>query len=329
MSKFTFDPALVANHQVRQYQVELVEELVATTTPLAPGDRLRVQVATGGGKNAISNDFLARRAFEPALRVLSVTKDWPLLGQQASDLCRRYQGAAARIGYVGRGGRREFEGVGENVAAQIVYSTVQTWDARRDTDFSGLRYDIVVIDEVHWGDDAPLYERLLASYAGSSIFIGLSATPRKGTSFRLIGRAWDFANLVGLGVLAMPEVVSVPTRVRWAPRRAGRTGDVTARSLAELGRNAARNRLIIDTYRSRAGEFGKTLVFACDIGNTPMFSTARCVPKESGPPLTTRWSRRMGSAARSTRFARRPSTCSSASAWRPPASTSPTSRRFC
>lgn len=262
---FDLDPE-AATSPPREYQRELVEELERVLAASPPGRSYRIMVATGGGKTRVANDWIWKHALQRKLRVLWVTKDWWLLAQAASDLCRRY-GARDRIGFVGAAGRRAMQPLEERVDRDVVFTTIHSWRSRRDRELASAKFDVVVIDESHWGEGKRGY-RELHQHCRDALFLGLTATPRQDTRFVLVGRAYDYATLVEMGVLAR-HVSEAPVRtgVRWSPSRSGAHGDFDRASLSALASSPQRNRRIVTTYLRGKVRFGKTLMFACDIAH--------------------------------------------------------------
>lgn len=258
---FPFDPRRAAQPP-RPYQVQCLEDLERAIEHAGWTGRHLLEIGTGGGKTRVANDWVRRRVQEHK-RILWVTKDWELLRQAAADLCGRYPGASSFLGRVG--GDAQLAQLDETTAAQVVYTTIQTWTARWDGDFRYAAFDCVVIDELHWGEGGASYNRLLRRYR-DKVIVGLTATPRAWSSFKRAGDAYAFPYLVRENYLARP-IVQDPTRtnVRWQPQRSGTEGDFTPQSLDELARNAKRNRLIVSTYQKNQSMFGKTLVFACNV----------------------------------------------------------------
>lgn len=251
--------------QLRDYQSSIVNALASA--PHTPGERLLVQVATGGGKTAIMSEFMHRIAAHehPNRRVLVVTKDWHLLGQAARDYATRY-GARHRIGYWGKGVKAR-EAFGSQIlrsnTRSVTYTTIHSWAHS----FRRLgRFKFVIIDELHWGEGAPLYSKLMQRYANSCTFIGFTATPRNWTSFKLVDRAYDFAELLNRGVLARPDVEAPRhTNIVWDAELTSEHGDFTQASLRKLAASRIRNKLILDTYAEGRERYGKTIAFACNI----------------------------------------------------------------
>lgn len=260
---FDFD-VNAAQTRPHDYQRELTEALAVAVDQARPGKRLRITVATGGGKTRIANDWIWEHALKAKKRVLWITKDWRLLGQAAADLCQRRRGAMAKIGYVGGG--QELAALDHTPHASVVYTTIHTWLKRKERDFRDVPFDAVVIDEAHWGEGKRSFGSLLKTYRQTTVFIELTATPRTGTRSTLVQPQYDYPKLAEMGVLARPIFEDpVQTRTKWSPERRSAHSDIDLRSLSKLAKKEARNRLIADTYVNGRDRFGKTLIFACNI----------------------------------------------------------------
>lgn len=251
---------------LRDYQKSLISALKSETRLGQVGLRLLVVLATGGGKTGVMNEFL-KSIVADGKRALIVTKDWMLLSQAERDFTGRC-GGAGLTGYLGSGqeARKLFENTPRTVHQPVVYTTIHSWASRADSDFKDVEYDYIFIDELHWGEAGMLYSKLMERYKDSSTFVGFTATPRHWTQFRLVDRAYDFAELLNRQVLSRPVVVDARTTgITWAPVLSSEHGDITQTSLNELAANEARNKLIVKTYMDEAKKWGKTLVFACNI----------------------------------------------------------------
>jgi ATP-dependent helicase IRC3 len=223
-------------------------------------------IATGGGKTRVANDWIWKQALPRSKRVLWVTKDWELLRQASSDLCRRFQGALERMGRLG--GKTHLSELEETLDADVVYTTIHTWYKRRNkAALKKQRFDYVVIDEVHWGEGGTLYGALDKQYQDRATFVGLTATPRDWTDYKPVCEGLGFRALVDMGFLSEPRFKEVHTRFRWNPERAGDFGDFTGTSLRVLATSDRRNRVIVNTYEEHPFRYGKTLAFACDIAH--------------------------------------------------------------
>lgn len=269
MNRFAFRAGAAAV-QLRDYQQQSVDALLRElNSPPLMTNKLCVAIATGGGKRLVAAEFIRRHALLNNLRVLIVTAlGWTLLAQQAETLCQRERRGKRLVSYVGgRDAEQEFVGIRQGTAGPIVFSTFQTWAARRDTAFADCRFDLILIDELHHGEEALIFNALVERYTANAIFVGFTGTPRNWTEFKRVGNH-GFASLVEKGFLARPMIhPPVSTGVLWSPQRSSPHGDVTMRSLAELGANDDRNRVIVSTYLKDKKKFGKTLVFCCDIAH--------------------------------------------------------------
>lgn len=259
---YEYEP-VEARRPLHPFQQECLSELRRCTA--SRRGKYFIHIATGGGKTRVANDWVFEN-LESGRKILWVTKDWTLLKQAARDLCRRHVGVSQVVGCVG--GDIGLPSVDENPRTQIVYTTIQTWNRRMDAAFTRAPFDIVVIDELHWGEGAPSYSRLLRRYRDRATFVGLTATPRSWTAFERVGRSYDLPYLVEEGFLARPCVLApVRTQRTWRPVRSGSDGDYNAKSLSELAEDEVRNRLIVDSWSRNRNEYGKTLVFACNIAH--------------------------------------------------------------
>jgi superfamily II DNA or RNA helicase len=266
VSTFKFDPRR-AKIESRRYQAKLSSELARAIAEQPKGSRLFIHVATGGGKTRIANDTIGGSLLPAGKRVLWVTKDWNLLQQAAADLAQRFN-VARKLGFVGDRGQTELRGLRDGTDAEVVYTSIQTWSARCDDDLRTARFDVVFIDELHWGERAPSYKKLFERYRGRSVFVGLTATPHADTKWKRVGKAWTLGALIECDVLARP-IVEKPLRTGtpWAPERSFNAGDFTGRSLDGLACDGARNRLIVETLSKRRHRYGQTIVFACNIAH--------------------------------------------------------------
>jgi superfamily II DNA or RNA helicase len=260
-----YNPTLAAQ-PARDYQAELTTALINATTPLEPGSKLLVEVATGGGKRRIINDFLAARILQkPGLKALVVTKDWQLVAQNAEDLVARHVGALSQISYVGgEQAAQLFHPAIPGIDGLIVFTTIQSWFSRRYTDFANIDFEVICVDEVHWGEHGSYYKELCHRQPRAT-FVGATATPRTTTDFKRVGRAFRFGELVERGTLARPEVITINTHVTWSPQTSAGHFDFLPSSLSELGENQHRNQSIVRTYLAGREKYGKTIIFACSI----------------------------------------------------------------
>ena len=255
---FAYDSS--ARIKRRDYQESL---FAAAKRNFAPGKKDFFHLATGGGKTVIISDF-SRWAAKNGKSVMIVTKDWELLGQVAGDLCRRHRDGTSLCGYVGNSplARKLFTGIHAGWGQPITFTTIQTWNKRENQP----KPDIVLIDELHWGEGATLYTKLQNHCGNDTYFLGSTATPRRWTSFRRIGKSYDFGELIRRKVLAQPIIEEpIETGTHWTPERTSDHGDLTQQSLDQLASDSSRNDKIVATYVAKKQKYGKTIVFACHI----------------------------------------------------------------
>lgn len=256
-----------AGDDLYDFQKECLKDLRKTMDGARPGSKHVLEVATGGGKTRIANDWLAKHILPAGKRVLWVTKDWELLRQAITDLCRRHVVGGDTVGRFGDA--RKLPGLPDDDRAQVVYTTIYTWHAAKRVPALDPG-DLIVIDEQHWGESGRMYRELTRFYGKDVTFLGLTATPRPWTEYKPVGKRYDFFELQRQSpqVLARPLVdAPVRTEVDWSGRLNSANGDYNKTSLGELARSSKRNAKILATYRNKDQEFGKTLVFACDTGH--------------------------------------------------------------
>ncbi len=246
---------------LRDYQATAVAD-IALHLPGRPGTKLLVQMPTGSGKTLVANEGPVLKSLAAGKRVLWVTKDWWLIRQAVNDLLGAHpelRRLTTRLG-----GRHELPEIPEGAHGRIVYSTVHTLVARNE-DLQRQRFDLVVVDEVHWGEAGTMYRALEKRLVRTALFIGLTATPRVWSDYETIVRV-AFDDLVKAGYLARPILEKgTETGVAWRPELSGANGDFTPSSLGRLGRSRKRNDRIVATWMENRRRYGKTLVFACNI----------------------------------------------------------------
>lgn len=253
---FDHDPAQARLTRF-EHQEELLGALRDRACPPQPGQELLIALATGGGKTRLANDWIGEDWIPRGKRVLWLARDWRLLEQAARDLAARFELGGRWIAKVGARGLRQLPEIRN---AAITYTTLGTYANRPWLKRS--RFDLVVIDEVHWGENKVLQKKIRRDHRRRATILGLTATPRAATTLELVGRAISFRELVDRGRLASPIVWDpVDTGTSWTPRLSSRSGDFSPSSLVDLGDDSTRNERIVETYRSH--DFGKTIVFAC------------------------------------------------------------------
>ena len=251
----------------RPYQT--AAKRAALTRLMTRGKPQLLSIATGGGKTFIANNVLAEFVERRGGWVLWLAKSWELLAQAERDLAERHPGLARRTGREGGEHTAFASRVPGRRRATVVYSTLQTFHRRAEeiTARRG-RPTLVVWDEAHWGVTAKMGRRLLRyCRQGSTALLGLTATPRRsGAGLFEVAYAKSFVDLVKEGYLAQPLLATpIRTGTRWRPDRSNEHSDFTASSLDKLGRNDRRNAFITQHYVAKEREYGKTLIFACNI----------------------------------------------------------------
>lgn len=267
MDPFSFKPA-AAKIKLRPYQSESVANLARAVAARSPtNNRFLVAIGTGGGKRLVAAEHIGRHVLPAGHRTLFLTGlGWGLLRQQAETLCQRERGGKAQISFVGGpDAAHEFPGITHGTSGAVVFTTFHTWAKRRERDFRDTHFDVVMIDEFHFGEQALMCDAVLERYRETAYFVGYTGTPRAWSEFTRVAN-FGFRYLVEREFLARPVVhPPVRTGVEWQPRTSSARGDVVPSSLRELGESAARNELIVSTYVKNARAFRKTLVFAVDL----------------------------------------------------------------
>lgn len=278
--EFEFDEERARNVREYPYQRECRENIVERLVPDGP---VLLHLATGGGKTLVANNAVRELLEQRGGYALWVTKDWWLLHQAASDMASRHDGMANRLCRIG-GHNRELDKLAElsmeDEPKGVVYTTLQTFQRRlKDGRLPAQRPSTIVWDECHWGYNAKT-GRALKNWAkaGHVPLLGLTATPNPESDFTL-ACSHTFAELETMGRLAKPEMVPVRTSAKWHPVRRwseADAGDFTEESLRQLAENERRNEGIAQAYLDRADDFGKTILFACNIQHAEVLADLFC-----------------------------------------------------
>ncbi|GAA1243454.1 DEAD/DEAH box helicase family protein [Oryzihumus leptocrescens] len=246
---------------------------------------------TGAGKTYTMVHWLIQRlASDPALRVLWLADQQELVDQAAHafvDHAAVLPASRARLMRVIHGGGDPASALADP-EVDVVCATRQSVTGAGFTDPARKRLEaflarpcVVVVDEAHHAV-SPTYQRLLdyiVEKAPMTMLVGLTATPwpRGGAMTARLRERFpvriadiETRDLVKTGVLATPRLHTVDTHelVKLTPEEAREIAgrDVPASVLRDLDRES-RNRLIVNAWLSRQEEWGKTLVFACDIAH--------------------------------------------------------------
>lgn len=244
---------------------------------------------TGAGKTFTVVAWLLRRLDkDPALRVLWLAGQRELVEQAARafvDHAETLSPKTERLLRVVHGGANPASALADS-DVDVICATRQSVigrgfeaPARRRLEAFLSRPCIVVVDEAHHAV-APTYQQMLGfirKMAPSSVLVGLTATPwpngfgmtaRLRQLFEILLADVHVRDLVHSGVLARPVFHSVDTgeTVDVTPDELRQIvgGDVPPSVLRGLDRSR-RNQLIVEHWTSEAEQWGKTLIFACDI----------------------------------------------------------------
>jgi superfamily II DNA or RNA helicase len=244
---------------------------------------------TGAGKTYTMVAWLLRQLdLDPSLRVLWIADQQELVDQASRafrDHAQMMPSGASRIMRVIHGSGSLVSSLADD-GLDVVCTTRQSLigagfaePAQRRLEAFLSRPCIVVVDEAHHAV-APTYRNVLdfvLATAPHTLMVGLTATPwpRGAHMTAMLRERFPVAvadvetrDLVKAGVLAKPQMHTVDTNeiVVLSPDEvrqiAGR--DLPPSVLRDLDRQG-RNELIVDTWINRREEWGKTLVFACDI----------------------------------------------------------------
>ncbi|MGC5626963.1 DEAD/DEAH box helicase [Georgenia sp. Z1344] len=270
------------------------------TEAMAALDRLRdsegersglMVIPTGGGKTATMVKWLmTEMRRRPDLRVLWIADQRELIGQAV----REFQALAAEeptdFTRVIRNvhGQAGIEAGFADASTDVICTTRQTlvtgsFDTKmRIVDHFLTRPVVVVVDEAHHAV-SPTYQRVLAHVRETStdmMLVGLTATPWPAGAGQAKLLRETFAEglvevttgeLVDKGLLARPVMhdVATPDQIDVSPEDVDRIvkgAELPPHVLRQLNRES-RNALIVRTWLDRRLEWGKTLVFACDIAH--------------------------------------------------------------
>ena len=254
--RFYAEVALPAREfEARPYQTEAVS---AAQRALRPGARVQIHIATGGGKTGIANNIV-RDALARGGRVLWMTKDWSLLRQAALDLGQRHR-LIRELGRIG-GSAKDLRALPEG-EGRVRYTTVQTLSRRKGNALRGWNPTLTVWDECHWGVTGKVGDDVLRLLQARQVpILGLTATPKQGSGFKVVYRK-TFAELVTGTYLAEP-ILEEPARTNVrVSARLNQFNDLDDETLRSLADNPQRNKFIVDHWIA-SPRYDKTMVFAC------------------------------------------------------------------
>ena len=252
--------------ELRSYQREALYRL--NSALCADTGNYLFHLGEGGGKTWVAVDLVADRLVSD-FRVLWIAPSWTLLKQAFAAVRERAPDVSHKA--VRLGGKRD--SIHHQVTERsggFVYTTVHTLGERlvRGTLPTWVQPDLIIWDEAHWAQRATTGQRILGWAASNRCcIVGMTATPLpdSASGFRTI-YSRSFVELVNEGYLARPEIGgNVHTGIDWSPRISGAQGDFRSESLTVLARSERRNSLIVRQYLAEATEYGRTLLFACNI----------------------------------------------------------------
>lgn len=243
---------------------------------------------TGAGKTYTAVSWLLDRIAEGD-RVLWIADQTELVDQATREFARQGRTLPTERRFVVRTvhGAAARSTALADPEADVVCATRQSlfgrdFDAQRKNAvraFVSARPTIVVVDEAHHAV-SPTYQQLIAFIAESaptSRFVGLTATPWPAgfgrtrlllDTFPFEAARVDVLDMVRQGILATPHVHTLHTGtsvdMTEEEARQALKSDIPASVLRSLDASA-RNDFVVGAWLDRRDEWGKTLVFACDI----------------------------------------------------------------
>jgi ATP-dependent helicase IRC3 len=249
-----------------------------------------VVVPTGGGKTWLASRWLLEKHVSEGGRLLWLTHRASLLRQASKNFIENAFRATPlptlnliRIS-CGEANWRQV-----TAQDQVVFSTIQTAASENNASFVFAMCDdsqkglFVVVDEAHHAA-APSYVRVLTELKSRGAYLlGLTATPVRMNEVDE-KRLWEIfdhkiihqvrmGELIDKGILSHPVPVIVNTNVEMERefseqdyKYLHKYGELAPTVLQSLAKNASRNSLIVDHYKSKAPDgYGKTIVFAVNV----------------------------------------------------------------
>jgi len=242
--------------KLRPYQQEALE---AVTTFRNKGiSKQLIVLPTGSGKTVI---FSHIPKIDPSLTPMLVLAHRSELLHQAKDKIESYNPELVV----------EIEQA-EKVAGKVdvVVASVQTLgrsDSERITKFDQGYFKSIIVDEAHHAA-APTYKKII-NYFSADFLLGVTATPQRGDSTRLIDVFQEIVyyktiqDLIEQGWLARLVGYRISTNVDLTNVEVN-DGDFVQSQLEDAVNNSHRNKLVVDAYVKLCSS-KKTLVFAAGI----------------------------------------------------------------
>lgn len=249
-----------------------------------------VVLPTGGGKTIVAAHWLLRNVIAKGGRVLWLAPRRGLL-RQAFNSFKRLANLAhpdrktLDMIVVAGDGRKWSEVAPEH---DVIFASVQSSVLEGNRGFvqelltQRTEPPFVVVDEAHHAVAPQTLSLLNELKRVGARMLGLTATPvrmdereeqRLGALFNgSIIHQVSRTTLSNLGILATPSTETVKTLVNVEQEmdakeleHLARYGDLGASVLERLGKNAHRNKLIVEQYVKNRSKYGPTIVFAADI----------------------------------------------------------------
>lgn len=237
--------------QLRPYQQDIVNQTVKSDKSTL------IQIPTGGGKTFIAKHIIMDLINHYNQQVLFVAPKIVLMEQTMEE----FKGLRPQIIH----GNRKFD---KN--HHLFISTIQTASRRE------LNPDVIIIDEIHYGFDGKMIEKLIKDKENVRI-IGLSATPydkngRVLNGFNLILDKYDMKYMIK-HIFLVPLKSYVLTRPNLKNVKVI-AGDYDLKQLGEVVCDNNTILEIVQTTKEFINNSKKTIVFAVDIAHAELLSKA-------------------------------------------------------
>jgi DNA repair protein RadD len=240
--------------QLRPYQKDIVNQVIKSDKSTL------IQIPTGGGKTFIARAIIIDLINHYNKQILFVAPKVILMEQTREE----FEGIIKPHGIVH--GTNKYD---KN--QDLLISTLQTASRRKD-----LNPDVIIIDEIHYGFDGVMIEKLIKNKPKIRI-IGLSATPydkngRLLQGFDLVLDQYDMKYMIKSNylvplksyALTKPDLHNVKIIA----------GDYDLKELGQVVCNKNMIMEIVETTKSYIEKSKKTIVFAVDIEHAELLCKA-------------------------------------------------------
>ncbi|CAA6814061.1 MAG: Unknown protein [uncultured Sulfurovum sp.] len=237
---------------LRPYQKDIIEQTVKSKKSTL------IQIPTGGGKTVIAKEIIFKLYRDFDFQILFVAPKIVLM-EQTMEV---FKGLNPKLVH----GQSKYTN-----KDKILVSTIQTASRREN-----LQPDVIIIDEVHYGFDGSMIEKLIKKKPNTRV-IGLSATPydRKGKllkGFDLVLDKYDMKYMINKGYLvSLKTFVLVKQDLSHVKITAGDY------NLNELSKVVCNKNTILEIVKSTEKyilDSRKTIVFAVDITHAELLTKA-------------------------------------------------------